>query len=257
MWSGRRSAVLGFLGVGRTFFGAGRRAVAFDFLGVGGAAALGAFGEGRATATVFSGAAGATVEEVLDRPGVAVDDGSAAVQAVDANSSIPAMVRLVHHGEPRTWNSPLDSKYSEFSIQRVPASKRKTWAGDGIQVGTRVIGDLYAIVEPQVGVSGSSVYLHFGQHPLLADTLVTAAVGRLTAKGDAMPKPPTPRGWPINFAHRGGAKVVPETRSKDSARDLHSVVAPWNATCTRPPRAPSSSFMMKWLTDNRWRGARS
>ncbi len=24
------------------------------------------------------------------------------------------------------------------------------------------------------------------------------------------PKPPTPRGWPINFAHRGGAKVVPE-----------------------------------------------
>jgi len=44
----------------------------------------------------------------------------------------------------------------------------------------------------------------------LAGTLVTAAVGRLTAKGDAMPKPPTPRGWPINFAHRGGAKVVPE-----------------------------------------------
>jgi glycerophosphoryl diester phosphodiesterase len=44
----------------------------------------------------------------------------------------------------------------------------------------------------------------------LAGTLVTAAVGRLTAKGDATPKPPTPRGWPINFAHRGGAKVVPE-----------------------------------------------
>jgi glycerophosphoryl diester phosphodiesterase len=44
----------------------------------------------------------------------------------------------------------------------------------------------------------------------LAGTLVTAAVTRLTAKGDAMPKPPTPRGWPINFAHRGGAKVVPE-----------------------------------------------
>src|SRR5207342_3441353 len=41
----------------------------------------------------------------------------------------------------------------------------------------------------------------------LAGTLVTAAVGRLTAKGDAMPKPPTPRGWPINFANRGGAKV--------------------------------------------------
>ena len=44
----------------------------------------------------------------------------------------------------------------------------------------------------------------------LAGTLVTAAVGRLTAKSDATPKPPTPRGWPINFAHRGGAKVVPE-----------------------------------------------
>ena len=44
----------------------------------------------------------------------------------------------------------------------------------------------------------------------LAGALVTAAVGRLTAKGDALPKPPTPRGWPINFAHRGGAKVVPE-----------------------------------------------
>ena len=44
----------------------------------------------------------------------------------------------------------------------------------------------------------------------LTGALVTAAVGRLTAKGDALPKPPTPRGWPINFAHRGGAKVVPE-----------------------------------------------
>ena len=44
----------------------------------------------------------------------------------------------------------------------------------------------------------------------LAGTLVTAAIGRLTAKADATPKPPTPRGWPINFAHRGGAKVVPE-----------------------------------------------
>jgi hypothetical protein len=166
MWSGRRSAVLGFLGVGCTFFGAGgravdfgllgagRRTVAFDFFGVGGAAALGVFGEAGATATVFSGAAGATVEEVLDGPGVAVDDGSAAVQAVDASSSVPAMVRLVHRGEPRTWNSPLDSKYSEFSIQRVHASKRKTWAGDGAQVGTGVIGDLNATVEPQVGVSG-------------------------------------------------------------------------------------------------------
>jgi glycerophosphoryl diester phosphodiesterase len=44
----------------------------------------------------------------------------------------------------------------------------------------------------------------------LAGGLVTAAVGRLAAKGNATPKPPTPRGWPINFAHRGGAKVVPE-----------------------------------------------
>jgi glycerophosphoryl diester phosphodiesterase len=43
----------------------------------------------------------------------------------------------------------------------------------------------------------------------LAGTLVTAAVGRLTSRA-ATPKPPTPRGWPINFAHRGGAKVVPE-----------------------------------------------
>ena len=44
---------------------------------------------------------------------------------------------------------------------------------------------------------------------LLAGALVTAAAGRLAAKG-VTPKPPTPRGWPINFAHRGGAKVVPE-----------------------------------------------
>jgi glycerophosphoryl diester phosphodiesterase len=45
---------------------------------------------------------------------------------------------------------------------------------------------------------------------VLAGALVTAAVGRLAARGDKPPKPPTPRGWPINFAHRGGAKVVPE-----------------------------------------------
>ena len=43
----------------------------------------------------------------------------------------------------------------------------------------------------------------------LAGTLVTAAVGRLATKNRAA-KPPTPSGWPINFAHRGGAKVVPE-----------------------------------------------
>jgi glycerophosphoryl diester phosphodiesterase len=45
---------------------------------------------------------------------------------------------------------------------------------------------------------------------VLVGTLVTAAFGRLAGKSDATPKPPTPRGWPINFAHRGGAKVVPE-----------------------------------------------
>jgi glycerophosphoryl diester phosphodiesterase len=44
----------------------------------------------------------------------------------------------------------------------------------------------------------------------LTGGLVIAAAGRMASKGDATPKPPTPRGWPINFAHRGGAKVVPE-----------------------------------------------
>jgi glycerophosphoryl diester phosphodiesterase len=43
----------------------------------------------------------------------------------------------------------------------------------------------------------------------VAGTLVTAAVGRLATKNGAA-KTPTPSGWPINFAHRGGAKVVPE-----------------------------------------------
>ena len=43
----------------------------------------------------------------------------------------------------------------------------------------------------------------------LAGTLVTAAVGKLATK-NRVAKPPTPSGWPINFAHRGGAKVVPE-----------------------------------------------
>ena len=40
----------------------------------------------------------------------------------------------------------------------------------------------------------------------LAGTLVTAAVGRLASKAGATPKPLTPRGWPINFAHRGGGE---------------------------------------------------
>jgi glycerophosphoryl diester phosphodiesterase len=43
----------------------------------------------------------------------------------------------------------------------------------------------------------------------LAGALLTAAVGRLSAKSDRAATP-TPSGWPINFAHRGGAKVVPE-----------------------------------------------
>ena len=43
----------------------------------------------------------------------------------------------------------------------------------------------------------------------LAGTLVTAAVGRLSTRNRTA-KPPTPSGGPINFAHRGGAKVVPE-----------------------------------------------
>ena len=77
---------------------------------------------------IFFGAAGATVEgSCQDGLGIAVDDGSAAVQAVDASSKIPATLRPVHRGEPCTWNSPLDSKYSEFFIQRVNASNRKTW----------------------------------------------------------------------------------------------------------------------------------
>jgi len=43
----------------------------------------------------------------------------------------------------------------------------------------------------------------------LAGTLVTAAVGKLATK-NRVAKPPTPSDWPINFAHRGGAKAVPE-----------------------------------------------
>ena len=43
----------------------------------------------------------------------------------------------------------------------------------------------------------------------LAGALLTAAVGRLSANRDRAATA-TPSGWPINFAHRGGAKVVPE-----------------------------------------------
>ena len=42
----------------------------------------------------------------------------------------------------------------------------------------------------------------------LAGTLVTCC--RAAHVEGRSPQPPTPRGWPINFAHRGGAKVVPE-----------------------------------------------
>src|SRR5918994_2953784 len=42
----------------------------------------------------------------------------------------------------------------------------------------------------------------------VAGTLVTAAVGRLATKNGAA-KPATPSGWPINFAHRGGAQSGP------------------------------------------------
>jgi Glycerophosphoryl diester phosphodiesterase family len=57
----------------------------------------------------------------------------------------------------------------------------------------------------------------------LAGTLVTAAVGQLTAKGDATPRPPTPRGWPINLAHRSGAKVVPERNTIEGFREGFAV----------------------------------
>jgi glycerophosphoryl diester phosphodiesterase len=43
----------------------------------------------------------------------------------------------------------------------------------------------------------------------LAGVLGTVLVGRLMRRGTRR-KPPTPTGWPVDFAHRGGAKVVPE-----------------------------------------------
>jgi mannose-6-phosphate isomerase-like protein (cupin superfamily) len=144
MWSGRSPAVLGLVGADRNFFGAarraavfgslgaGRRTLAFNFLGMGGATAAGVLRADGAVAPIFFGAAGMPVEELWDGLGIAVDDGSTAVQAVDASSKIPAMLKPVHRGEPRTWNSPLDSKYSELFIQRVNASNRKTWACDAV-----------------------------------------------------------------------------------------------------------------------------
>lgn len=76
----------------------------------------------------------------------------------------------------------------------------------------------------------------------LAGTLATAAVGRLTSRA-ATPKPPTPRGWPINFAHRGGAKVVPENTIEGFREGFALAAEWWNVTCMPPPRAPSSLFM--------------
>ena len=82
----------------------------------------------------------------------------------------------------------------------------------------------------------------------LVGTLVTAAMGRLTAKSYATPKPPTPRGWPINFAHRGGAKVVPENTIEGFREGLPWAAESWNVTYTPPQKAPLSSFMMQSLT---------
>jgi glycerophosphoryl diester phosphodiesterase len=44
----------------------------------------------------------------------------------------------------------------------------------------------------------------------LAGAVVGLLVGRLAFRNGGHPKPPTPSGWPMSFAHRGGAKVVPE-----------------------------------------------
>ena len=76
---------------------------------------------------------------------------------------------------------------------------------------------------------------------------MTAAVGRLASKADALSRRLRAAG-PINFAHRGGAKVVPEDTIEDSAKDLPWAQESWNATFMPPPRAPSSSFMTLSLT---------
>ena len=44
----------------------------------------------------------------------------------------------------------------------------------------------------------------------LAGAVVGLLVGRLAFRQPDPPRPPTPAGWPVSFAHRGGAKVVPE-----------------------------------------------
>ncbi len=44
----------------------------------------------------------------------------------------------------------------------------------------------------------------------LAGALTGVMVGRLSFRNGGHSRPPTPSGWPVSFAHRGGAKVVPE-----------------------------------------------
>ena len=44
----------------------------------------------------------------------------------------------------------------------------------------------------------------------LAGGVAGVMVGRNSSHGPGRPRPPTPSGWPVSFAHRGGAKVVPE-----------------------------------------------
>ena len=44
----------------------------------------------------------------------------------------------------------------------------------------------------------------------LAGAVTGLVIGRLAVRNGDHPRPPTPSGWPVSFAHRGGAKVVPE-----------------------------------------------
>jgi glycerophosphoryl diester phosphodiesterase len=83
----------------------------------------------------------------------------------------------------------------------------------------------------------------------LAGTLVTAAVGRLAAKGDALPTPPTPRGWPVNFAHRGGAKVVPENTIEGFREGFAMGGGVVECDVHASAEAPSSLFMTRFLIE--------
>ena len=82
----------------------------------------------------------------------------------------------------------------------------------------------------------------------LAGTLVSAAVGRLTARVMRGRSRRLRAGWPINFAHRGGAKVVPEDTLEGFREGFAMGGRVVGATYTHPRRAPSSSFMMPLLT---------